>query len=198
VSRAGHPDALEAATLLSTIASSVEALIVRDATFLPDYAPEHVEWAFGRTSGIPALDVGGVSLAGRADRIDIGPEGLVVIDYKRTHALPLGRIRRDGLVQLQLYAAAASRTLGLPVAGGLYRGLRDGRDRGFVRGEVEGTFSRTDRVDEGEAEALLTAAVGAAVRVAAEMRAGRIEPTPSDSGCAYCSAAPFCGKAVAR
>jgi RecB family exonuclease len=197
VAREQRAETLEAATVLSTIAPSVVALVERDATFLPGYAPEHVEWAFGRESGTPAIDLGGVSLVGRADRIDVGPEGLVIVDYKRTHASPLAQIRRDGLVQLQLYAAAASRTLGLPVAGGLYRSLKDGSDRGFVRTGVSGTFTRNDVASDGEIEALLAEAVEAAVRVTGQMREGRIAPTPSARACAYCTATPFCGRAVA-
>jgi RecB family exonuclease len=174
----------------------VAALVERDASFLPGYAPEHVEWEFGRAATAPAVDLGGVSLIGRADRIDVGPEGIVVVDYKRTHAAPLAEIRRDRLVQLQLYAVAASRTMGLPVAGGLYRGLKERADRGFVLGDVPGSLKRTDVTDAAGMKVLLRGAVDAAVQAADDMRHGRIQATPSVRACAYCQAVSFCGRTV--
>jgi RecB family exonuclease len=174
----------------------VVSLVERDATFLPGYAPEHLEWGFGGSSALPAVDIGGVSLKGRADRIDVGPEGLVVVDYKRTNAASLKHIERDGLVQLQLYAVAASRVLGLPVAGGLYRSLKDGSDRGFMLAGVSGAFKAADVVEPGRLEELLETAVGEARRVAGEIREGRIEQTPSTDACRYCAASGFCVRAV--
>jgi RecB family exonuclease len=196
---AGTPEALDAATLLQSVAPAVLALVGRDATFLPGYEPTYIEWAFGGSSPVPAIDLGGVLLKGRADRIDVGPGGLVIIDYKRTTASSLSRIRDKRLVQLQLYAAAASRTLGLPVAGGLYRGLREGDDRGFIREDVMGleAFHGKDVVDAAEMDELIADAVKDAVDAAAGMRAARIEPTPSADGCRYCAAASFCTRAVA-
>lgn len=190
------PESLEELVLLESVPPSVVALVERDAVFLPDYAPAHIEWAFGGSAELPAVDIGGVSLKGRADRIDVGPEGLVILDYKRTTASSLAQIRRDGLVQLQLYAVAASRVLGLPVAGGVYRSLKDGSDRGFVLSGVAGAFKPADVIERGEIDALLDAAASEARRVADEMRQGRIEPTPSSASCRYCSAAGFCAKAV--
>jgi hypothetical protein len=118
------------------------------------------------------------------------------VDYKRTSAASLKHIERDGLVQLQLYAVAASRVLGIPVAGGLYRSLKDSSDRGFVLRGVPGSFKPADVVERDRLDALLEAATERAVRVAGVMRAGRIEPTPSADACRYCAASGFCGKAV--
>jgi RecB family exonuclease len=174
----------------------VTALVERDAAFLPDYAPVRIEWEFGRSSGTPAFDLGGVRLAGRADRIDVGPDGLVIVDYKRSHASSLAEIRREGLVQLPLYAAAASDALGLPVAGGLYRSLKEGSDRGFVLPTVPGAFKAADVVDRDAIDGLVSETVGLALRAVARMREGDIGPTPSAPGCRYCSAAGFCDEAV--
>jgi len=199
VAAAGPVQSLEAAMLLRSVVPSVAALVARDASFLPGYAPSQVEWSFGGGSEVPAIDLGGVALKGRADRIDVGPDGLVIVDYKRTTASTLKEIREKPLVQLQLYAAAASRVFGLPVAGGLYRGLRDGNDRGFFRDDIAGAgaFYRADLVDADGVRELVEGAVAAAVTAADEMRAGRIEPTPSSNACRYCSAAAFCPKAAA-
>jgi len=197
--RAGRPEDLETATLLDSIRPAIVALIERDADFLPGYEPAQVEWAFGRDSGVPALDLGGgVALVGRADRVDVGPDGLVIVDYKRTTAHPLAQIRARGLVQLQLYAAAASEALSRPVAGGLYRGLKEGVDRGFVLDGVSETANRNDVIDAAEMAALIEEAVASAVDAASRMRSGHIAPTPSPESCRFCSAAPFCGQAVSR
>jgi RecB family exonuclease len=190
------PETLEEMALLEAVGPSVLALVDRDADFLPDYAPTYLEWAFGGRSDLPAVEIGGVALKGRADRIDLGPEGLVVVDYKRSHASSLAGIRKDGLLQLQLYAVAASRVLGVPVAGGLYRSLKDGADRGFVLNGVSGAFKAKDLIERDELDALLESAIMTA-RIATDgMRAGRIEPTPTVDGCRYCAASGFCGRAV--
>jgi len=191
-----QPETLEELVLLESVGPSVASLVERDAVFLPGYAPEQVEWEFGGASGLSAVEIGGVCLKGRADRIDVGPEGLVIVDYKRTNSASLKRIERDGLVQLQLYAVAASRVLGIPVAGGLYRSLKDGSDRGFVLRGVSGSFKPADVVERDRLDALLESATERAVSVAGDMRAGRIEPTPSTDACRYCTASGFCGKAV--
>lgn len=196
VRSAGSADTLAGMALVGSIAPSVIALVGRDASFLPGYAPARVEWAFGRGADVPAVDLGGVSLVGRADRIDVGPEGLVIVDYKRTHASTLSQIRASRLLQLQLYAVAASRALELPVAGGVYRSLKDGSDRGFVL-EGIGSFNRNDTLTRDELDGLLSEAIESALAAATAMREGRIQPTPSDDACAYCPAASFCGKAMA-
>jgi RecB family exonuclease len=190
------PETLEERLLIDGIEPAVTGLVERDSTFLPGYAPVRVEWAFGGSNDAPALDLGGVKLAGRADRIDVGSEGLVVVDYKRTHASSLAEIRRNGLVQVPLYAVAASHALGLPVAGGLYRGLKEGADRGFVLPTVSGSFKAADVIDRDGIDGLLSEAVDAAFQAVSGMREGRIGPIPSAENCRYCTAAGFCGQAV--
>jgi RecB family exonuclease len=191
-----RPQGLEEAHLLAGVAPSVTGLIERDASFLPEYIPRYVEWSFGTDEGDEPIDLGGVSLRGRADRIDVGPEGIVIVDYKRSRAASLADIRRDGLVQLQLYAVAASKRLGLPVAGGLYRSLSSGEDRGFMLGSVSGAFKARDVVDADELDSVLQEAIAAAREAVAGMRAGNIEPSPKKERCRYCAAAPFCPAAV--
>jgi RecB family exonuclease len=190
------PESLEARLLIDGVEPAVTGSVERDAAFLPGYAPAHIEWSFGGSSGAPAVDLGGVKLRGRADRIDVGPEGLVVVDYKRTHASSLAEIRRNGLVQLQLYAIAASSVLDLPVAGGLYRGLKERSERGFVLSTVAGSFKTADVVDRDGLDGLLSEAVETALRAVSGMRQGRIGPTPSVVSCRHCMAAGYCGQVV--
>lgn len=195
VSAAPEPHSLDERQALGTVRRAVRGLVERDADFLPGYAPIAHEWGFG-TGGADPIDLGTFSLRGRADRIDAGPEGLIVIDYKSGRAVPGADFAKEGKVQLQLYAIAASRHHGLPVAGGLYRSLSRGSDRGFVLDVVETPgIVRTDRRDAAAIEEMLVEAVGTAADAVAGMRAGRIEPTPEKRRCSYCIASGFCGEA---
>ncbi len=186
------PSTLDEQWLLQAVAPSVLGLVGRDASFLPDYVPTEFEWSFGIEEGDEPVDLGGVAIKGRADRIDVGPQGLVVIDYKRSRARSHAEIEREGLVQLQLYALAASARLGLPVAGGVYRSLATPTDRGFVSGDVAGAFVGTDVVAAATIESLLGKAVDTARAAFEGMRAGVITPAPEARRCAYCSALGFC------
>jgi ATP-dependent helicase/nuclease subunit B len=192
VAREPKPTGHEEARILAGIAPAVEALVVRDAAFLPDFRPAHHEWSFGLEDGDEAIDLGGVLVRGRADRVDIGPEGLVIIDYKRSSAPSLADMRRDALVQLPLYAAVASRRLGLPIAGGLYRSLAEDKDRGFVLRGVAGAFKPKDVVEREELDVFVERAVDVAREAVEGMRSGRVAPAPLKERCAFCSAAPFC------
>jgi RecB family exonuclease len=187
------PSDLEQQQLVASIRSGVLSIVERDAVFLPGYEPAHFEWAFGAAEGDPGVDIGGVTIKGRADRIDVGPAGLVVIDYKRSTAPSLAAIAREGRLQLQLYALAASSRLELPVAGGLYRRLDRPEDRGFVVSGVPGAFKPNDVVDRGGLQEVLDAAVETA-RTAAQGIAGSfIEPSADARGCAWCGSSAICG-----
>jgi RecB family exonuclease len=186
------PSTLDEEWLLASVEPAVLALVERDARFLPDYAPTWFEWSFGLEEGDEPIDLGGVSIRGRADRIDIGSQGIMVIDYKRSKAKSLAEIEREGLVQLQLYAAAASVRLGLPVAGGVYRSLSTGADRGFISDSVVGAFFDSDVRGPSDIAAVLEQAVETARAAVAGMRRGAIAPSPDPKRCPYCSALGFC------
>jgi RecB family exonuclease len=191
------PSDLEQQQLTASVRSGVLSIVERDAAFLPDCAPAHLEWAFGAAEGDPGVDLGGVTIKGRADRIDVGPAGLVVIDYKRSTAPSRAAIAREGRLQLQLYALAASSRLGLPVAGGLYRRLDRPEDRGFLLSGVPGAFKPNDVVDEAGLQEVLDAAVDTARIAAQGIAASFIEPSADARGCAWCGASAVCGVAHA-
>jgi len=191
-----EPATLDEEWLLASVEPGVLGLVERDARFLPDFAPTHFEWSFGLEEGDEPIDLGGVRIKGRADRIDVGPQGLVVIDYKRSKAKSLAEIEREGLVQLQLYAVAASLRLGLPVAGGIYRSLSTGVDRGFVSSSVVGSFYDSDIREQSQIAGVLEQAVETARIAVAGMRRGAITPAPDVRRCPYCSALPFCSEGV--
>ena len=190
------PSTLDEEWLLASVEPAVLGLVERDARFLPDYVPAEFEWSFGLEQGDEPIDLGGVRIKGRADRIDIGPQGLIVIDYKRSKASSYAEMGREGLVQLQLYALAASRRFELPVAGGLYRSLSAGGDRGFVSADVVGSFFANDVVEPAAIGVLLEEAVVTARTAFKGMKAGDIAPSPDAKRCAYCPALAFCPEGI--
>jgi ATP-dependent helicase/nuclease subunit B len=197
LARAPRPGSLAEEMALATIGPLVSRLVSRDATFLPGWRPVEVEWAFGMDD--EPHDFGSFLLRGRVDRIDDGPAGLVIVDYKTgsSSVTPQAKMLSGGKVQMPLYSAAASARLGRPVAGGLYRSLSKHLDRGFVSHEAsDGAFTRTDVVQPGEIDELIDGAVALAGEAVEGMRAGRIAPTPSPEACGPCMAAGFCGPAM--
>ena len=192
-----EPTDLDQQQMAASIRTGVLSIVERDASFLPGYVPQFVEWAFGSAEGDDGVDLGGVRVKGRADRIDTGPQGLVVIDYKRSSASSLARITSEGRLQLQLYALAASERLGLPIAGGLYRRLDRPDDRGFVMKGVPGEFKAKDVIGPDRLQEVLEAAIESARSVARGIRDLRIEPSADARGCQWCAAAALCGIAHA-
>lgn len=193
LSAAERARTLDEEMALATIAPMVAGLVSRDATFLPGFDPVAVEWAFGMDD--EPHDFGDFLLRGRIDRVDVGPAGLVVVDYKTGAAsvTPRAKMLSAGKVQMPLYAAVASARFATPVAGGLYRSLSKHLDRGFVLAETaDEAFTRTDLVSREEIEELVEGAVTLAAGAVAGMRAGSIAPAPSSEACGHCVAAGFC------
>ena len=87
-------------------------------------APTHFERAFG------PLVFGDVWVRGKIDRIDVGDERAVVLDYKTGSKKPLAeQVKEDALCvtswQLPIYAAAARAELKLPQVEAIFYSLRD-------------------------------------------------------------------------
>jgi ATP-dependent helicase/DNAse subunit B len=147
------------------------------------YEPTLLEWSFGGDDdAAPALDVAGVAVSGRVDRIDTDAGGrrAVVRDYKGRTVTAGARWEDDGKVQAALYALAVRERLGLDVAGALYQpiGRADQRPRGLVRDDVPGRYVNGDVVDAVALDETLAAVREVAARAATELRAGRIRPCP--------------------
>jgi ATP-dependent helicase/DNAse subunit B len=163
--------------------------------------PAHLETGFGMTQEpgpgeLPPLSLGaGMTLRGRIDRVDIGPQGqAVVYDYKNRNITPPGRWVQDGSIQVALYIQAVRELLGVRVVGGFYQPLSgdDLRARGLLEDEsgldlgcVRGDMREPDEVQE-----ILAQALELARTAAAEAGAGAIESRPMScgwrgSGCVY-------------
>lgn len=172
------------------------SIVENDATFLPGYEPLETEWTFeyqiDSESG-PAL------LKGKVDRIDVGPAGVVVTDYKLSSIHGVASWSKLRVLQVPLYAAIAADRLGRPVAGGIYRSLAKRSARGvWLKDKVPiaGGNKTADATDETGLNEAIDFAFDLAARCVDGIRSGRIEPEPAhDQACRYCSAAPFCEKA---
>jgi ATP-dependent helicase/DNAse subunit B len=190
--------------LLRRAAALVAALLRREAASAPSArpSPETVEAGFGYEGGRPALDLGGFSLHGRIDRIDLVPGGAVVRDYKLGRATPYKRFGEEAKLQLALYMTAVRELWGLEPLGGLYVPLSSGREprpRGIVlAAERERVLEGVDLVDRDfveaeEMEEVLAAAVKRSQEIVGEMRAGRVRRNPVNNTCpSYCTFAPIC------
>jgi ATP-dependent helicase/DNAse subunit B len=192
LSEAMPPSSLYEEEMHHRARAGVRRVIERDALSFPGFVPRHHEWAFGDEK---AVDLGSFRLRGRIDRIDVGEAGLVVSDYKGSVVTPRKRFATDGVVQVPLYALIASRALGVPIAGGLYRSMGTYGDRGFfLCGAVTGPgLVSTDACDEAEIADLIKEAEGRAADAVAGIREGLIPATPSDTAaCERCSARGVC------
>lgn len=177
---------------LLKLGRQLRAFVQGECEMLPGYEPRRLEWGFGESDGI---DLGGFLLSGRIDRIDVGAEGLVVVDYKRGAVSKVKDFEKYGLMQLQLYACAARLLLKEPVAGGLYRSVRDGDARGFyLKGALSGPrLKRTDAMPGEDIDTLLDRAVESASAAVSGMRSGRIPAEPvCEDRCGWCPAYGVC------
>lgn len=175
-------------------AAYARAIVADDATFLPGFKPAAHELAFGDDDA--PFTFAGVRVRGRIDRVDEGPGGLLVIDYKSSNTIKgAGSFETYGLLQPVVYAAAASALLGKPAVGGVYRSMGSLAVRGYYREGLVDLGARgtgTDALDADAFEAVVASAVARIGEIVARMRAGDVSSTPSNDACAYCPMKPVC------
>ena len=181
----------------------VEADLIRHLEFAAHsgsvYAARELELVFGEDDegSLPPAELAGgeLRLRGRIDRVDMGPEGAIVRDYKgRSPVDGAERWLSKGKLQMGLYVRAVQQLLELDVVGGLYQqiGGDELRPRGFLReGVDEGVkIPGPDRMSPEQVEELLAEIEDAALEAVREIRAGRLEPRPETcgwkgDGCSY-------------
>jgi RecB family exonuclease len=178
--------------LLATVRRWVDDLLAADQEFLCGFEPIACESRFGFDDD--AVDLGGFAVKGSIDRIDAGPAGIAVIDYKSSSAPTLAQLLAQRRLQLPLYAAVAERLHDASAVAGFYRSLSRREDRGFyLAGVAEGVS--TDALEDAEAvRTLLDDAITLARAAAEGIRAARIAPVDvAEGACEWCAAASFCG-----
>lgn len=159
--------------------------------------PAALEVVFGGADehGHPALGIGdGVRISGRIDRIDSGPGGAIVYDYKGRNAPDAACWRRERKYQVALYVLAARDVLGLEPVGGLYQplGARDQRPRGLVLADADPDLVTvaTDRRPREDFDAIVDGVLEDVLSAVAQLREGALEPRPqtcgyNGAGCTY-------------
>lgn len=173
----------------------VWGLLVYDAERGGPSAPVELEY------GLPSngVDLGGIRISGRIDRVDAPPGGspVLVIDYKSGAQSYGPRFAEKRALQVPLYLAAL-RVLWpeVEVAGGAYVALGDLTIRGAVRADlatrVGGWLSEKCYLDPADLDKEVEACLDVA-RVAAEgIRLGRIPAEPDGECRGGCTFRPIC------
>jgi hypothetical protein len=193
----GLQEELAAATARTWVRSAVE----QDAEILGFFRPAAHEWAFGIGAGMP-FEMGGVSLRGKIDRVDRGPAGLIVTDYKSSSGVQgHGSFAAKRLLQAVVYARAAATGFGDTPVAGMYRSLRTGGLRGFWNADQappDAFVHAADIVGTEELAELVGQTESAIARAVEGIRSGRISPVPAEHGvCAFCAAKAFCANGLA-
>ena len=152
-----------------------------------------------RVGGHGGVDIGGLSVRGRIDRIDAGPRGpaLFVLDYKSGGIPAVSGIGTERGLQLPLYLMAlAAERPDAEVVGGAYLSLSEAKRSGVVLAGSEGILGSgaagcrvLDAVDTQE---LFRQTREVALAAAAGMRAGLIAPRPERECPHWCRLGPVC------
>ncbi len=167
--------------------------------------PRRFEVAFGSASAPVelqrGLDLGGFTVSGKIDRIDVDPFSArgIVQDYKSgktSHSA--AQIESEGKLQVPLYVLALRDLVGIEPLGGLYRALAGSREaRGLVlaeaaRQEVPG-LKRPDYLSDEEFWGRVESAKERARSAVERIRAGDVEHDPRRGECpSWCDRWPMC------
>jgi PD-(D/E)XK nuclease superfamily len=168
--------------------------------------PRRFEVSFGTDRSAPelqrGLDLGGFSLSGKIDRIDVDPFSArgIVWDYKSGKtAFSAAKIDSELRLQIPLYMLVLRDLVGIEPLGGLYRALAgEGDARGLLRASARDDgvpgFQRNDYREEEEFWAQIDRAAEHARGFVGRIRAGDVRHDPlGDAGCpSWCDLAPMC------
>jgi RecB family exonuclease len=194
----GRPESVRRAALRS-IEADLRRYLAHEAASGGEWRTEALELLFGFGEGeasLPALELDGVRVRGRIDRVDVDGEGHAIVrDYKTgsvRQEWPAARWSEDRQLQVALYMLAVRDLLGLDSIAGLYQPLGgdDLRPRGvFVAGTgVSAPVLANDARSPEELEGVLEDARQRAIAIAGSLRSGELEPCPetcSRDGCKY-------------
>ena len=181
--------------LEGTLARDLEHFIRQEVELGFPLVPRRFEVLFG-TAGAPVelqrgLDLGGFTLSGKIDRIDVDPFSArgIVQDYKSgagSHSA--AQIESEGRLQIPLYILALRDLVGIEPLGGLYRALAGSREaRGLVRASaqqdgVDG-LKRADYLDEDRFWGQVERAQELAREAVERVRTGDVRHDPRKGEC---------------
>jgi len=187
-----HGTAAQRRLLLTAATRDLKRFCEFDANSGSELRPALFERSVGANGGV---DIGGVKVRGRIDRIDVDTQGRnFVIDYKGGTSVPKLPFSQEGNLQVPLYLCALrAESPQTEVAGGAYAALGSNKRAGiYLEGVEVGGWARKP-LDEEELLEELELCVARAGDAAAGMRSGRIPSDPAEGDCLfYCDLAGIC------
>jgi ATP-dependent helicase/DNAse subunit B len=193
---------LQRQELEHSLRRDLEALVEAEAETASPLVPRRFEVSFGSERSAPelqrGLDLGGVSLSGKIDRIDVDPFSArgIVVDYKSGKAAHSAQqIEKELRLQIPLYMLVLRDLVGIEPLGGVYRPLAgDRRMRGLVRrDDVVAGFAKADYRDDEAFWAQVEGAKEAALALAERIRTGDVRHDPRGGDCpGWCDLWPMC------
>ncbi|MBA3300820.1 MAG: exodeoxyribonuclease V subunit gamma, partial [Thermoleophilaceae bacterium] len=194
------PEGPEQRAVHRRMESDLMRFLAWDAEHPLGLEPWRLEAQFGEREGSekPSLDLGGVTLHGAIDRIDVAGGKAFIRDYK-SGANVLGRekLASEQRLQLQLYMLAVRELWELEPVGAVYHPLGQNEThepRGILRGPKDGDlpagpFKGKDFTETPEQfDEALEHAREEAVAIAERIRAGELAREPRGGSCS-----PWCG-----
>jgi ATP-dependent helicase/DNAse subunit B len=197
---------LERRELEGRLWRDLERFVRDEAESETPLVPRRFEVSFGTERSAPelqrGLDLGGFSLSGKIDRIDVDPFSArgIVWDYKSGKtAFSAAKMDSELRLQIPLYMLVLRDLVGIEPLGGLYRALAgEGEARGLLRAAAreDGVpgFQKNDYRDEDEFWAQIERATEHARGFVDRIRSGDVRHDPlGDAGCpSWCDLAPIC------
>jgi ATP-dependent helicase/DNAse subunit B len=186
------------------LARDLEQFVRQEVELGLPLVPRRFEVAFG-TERAPAelqrgLELGGFTLSGKIDRIDLDPFSArgIVQDYKSGRvAHSAAKIESELRLQIPLYVLALRDLVGIEPLGGLYRALAGPREaRGLLRAEARDVvpgLKRSDYVDEEAFWGHVERAGERARAAVGRIKAGDVRHDPRGGECpTWCDLWPMC------
>jgi ATP-dependent helicase/nuclease subunit B len=188
-----------------TLWRDLEALVRAEAETPLPLVPRRFEVSFGSERSPQELqrgiDLGGITLSGKIDRIDVDPFSArgIVIDYKSGKAAhSAAEIEKELRLQIPLYMLVLRDLVGIEPLGGLYRPLAGARKmRGLLREDAREDglpgLADNDYLDDETFWARVDAAREKARELALRVRDGDVRHDPKGDECpAWCDLWTVC------
>ncbi len=199
----GHAPAVRSA-ILRGVEADLRRYLRHEAAQESGWIPMRMELRFGSSEdALPGVELGEgeerIVLSGVVDRVDVEPGAgrrAVIRDYKsgsKQESWPSARWLADDQLQVGLYMIAVQRLLGLTPVAGFYQPLtgEDLRQRGVYTQQagVGDASVFKDELDAEELDELLEEVEREALRIAAQLRSGKLHPCPEtcsvQGGCSH-------------